>query len=330
MKRPDLPYLEFHKRGAKTYIYFVKGKFRRRLPDDPNTEEFSVEYWATRNGNRNRPAKTTWRKLVASYYASPGFQRKAKGTKANYRRHCEAICEKNGDKDVRQFRRKHAIAVRDALQDQWSKANERIAVLSILCKHAVDLEWIDRNPVVDIEKLTGGEYEPWPDWALRAFERAAEPGTLARTAFEMLHGSGQRIGDCCAMRWADYDGEFITVKQQKTGEPLDVACPPRLRAYLDALPRAGEHILAKNLRRPIGKRQAQKAIEDVRAQIGAEAFVPHGLRYNAATELYDAGCSTEDVMAVTGHRSEQMARKYGKRADRKARSKRAQEKRGRT
>ena len=44
-----------------------------------------------------------------------------------------------------------------------------MALLSILDKFAADLERIDRNPVFDIQKLIGGEYEPWPDDKLRAF-----------------------------------------------------------------------------------------------------------------------------------------------------------------
>ena len=158
MKRPGLPYLEFKTVKGREYIYFRKGRFRRRMPSNPVSEEFSREYWAIRKAKRNAPDKTTWDKLIVSYYSSAAYKSLSKGTKQNYRRHCEAIREKIGAKDVCAFRRKHAIAARDALQGTWSKANERVAVLSILCKHAVDLEWIDRNPVVDIQRLSGGEY----------------------------------------------------------------------------------------------------------------------------------------------------------------------------
>lgn len=195
MRKVNLPYLEPKTVKGHTYIYFRRGKVRHRLPDNPDSEEFMREYWAIRSGQRRAAPKTTWNNLIVHYYKSPTFRSKADGTRANYRRHCEAIREKNGDKDVRSFRRKHALAVRDALQDNWSKANERLAVLSILCKLAVDLEWIDRNPVADIPKLTGGEYEAWPDDKLDAFERYCDRHdlTVARTAFELAVGTGQRL-----------------------------------------------------------------------------------------------------------------------------------------
>ncbi|MGZ9812610.1 site-specific integrase [Pseudoroseicyclus sp. H15] len=333
MKRVDLPYLEFKTIKGRSYIYFRKGKFRRRLPDDPGSEEFSVEYWATRNGQRKAPIKTSWNALIESYLANPAYLKLAAGTRANYRRHCDAIREKNGPKDIRAFRRKHAIAARDALQETWSKANERVAVLSVLCRHAVDLEWIERNPVEDVPKLKGGAYEPWPEAKLRAFESYCDAHglTTTRTAYEVALGTGQRIGDCIKMRWEDFDGEFMRVVQEKTGADLWIFCPSRLRSYLDTLQKRGAYILAKNLTQPLGKRQVQAAIEEAREGIGVLTgpgrLVPHGWRYTAAVQLSEAGCSDSEIQAVTGHKTLEMVRKYRARADQRNASKRAQSRR---
>lgn len=333
MRRPNLPYLEFKTVKGRLYIYFRKGKLRYRLPDNPDSEEFTREYWRIRSGKRQIRSKTTWNALITEYYKSPRFREKAKGTQANYRRHCEDIREKNGDKDMTSFRRKDALKVQSALQENWSKANERLAVLSILCKLAVDLEWIERNPVVDIPKLTGGEYEPWPDDKLKAYEQYCDRHELtdARTIYELCIGTGQRIGDCVAMRWDDFDGEFMNVVQDKTGTKLTIYCPARLQRYLGNLSRKGHHIMAKNLTQPIGKRAAQKAIEQVRTALvvmhGENRLVPHGWRYTAAVQLSDAGCDDAEIQAVTGHKTMEMVRKYRERRDQKAASKRAQQKR---
>jgi integrase len=335
MKRPNLPYLEFKTVKGRDYIYFRRGTTRHRLPGNPDSEEFAREYWAIRSGRRRADPHDTWEKLIVRYYQSAAFAQLAPGTRANYRRHCEAIREKNGHKRVRDFRRKHAIAARDALQGTWSKANERLAVLSVLCRLAVDLEWIERNPVADIPKLKGGEYEAWPDDKLAAFERYCERHgrTVARTAFELGIGTGQRIGDCAKMTWDDFNGEFIAVVQEKTGEKLWVYCPIRLQSYLASLPRQGRHILARNLTQPLGKRAVQKSVEEVREALGImhgeSRLVPHGWRYTAARLLAEAGCSDADIQAVTGHKTLAMVQKYRRQADQKSRSKRAQESRDR-
>lgn len=335
MKTPSLPYLEFKSVKGRQYIYFRKGKTRFRLPDNADSEEFSRQYWMIRSGQKTRTIKTTWNALIIEYYRSPEFTSKSKGTRENYRRHCEAIREKNGDKDVKAFRRKHAIAARDALADTWSKANERLAVLSILCRKAVDLEWIERNPVTDIPKLTGGEYQAWPDEQLDKFERYCEAHglTTARTTYELCVGTGQRLGDCIKMTWADFDGEYMAVCQEKTDTKLWVYCPERLQAYLETLPRAGRHILARNLTQPLGKRAAQKAVEGVREALGLmhgeNRLVPHGWRYTAARLLAEAGCSDSEIQAVTGHKTLTMVQKYRAQANQRAASKRAQQRRGR-
>lgn len=333
MKRVQLPYIEKKVINGRTYIYFRRGKFRRRLPNDMDSKEFSQVYWAYRDGRGNASPKTTWNDLIISYYKSASFKDLSDGTKANYRRHCEAIREKNGSKDARNFRRKHAIAARDALAETWSKANERVAVLSILMRHAVDLEWIERNPVVDIRKLSGGEYEPWPDDKLRAYERycAGHNAVIARTIYELSVGTGQRIGDCINMTWDDFDGEFMSVAQEKTGTKLEVFCPVRLQDYLSTLPHTGRHILAKNLSQPLGKRQVQAAVELVREAIGVKTgpnrLVPHGWRYTAAVALSEAGCSDSEIQSVTGHKTLAMVQKYRAKANQKSASKRAQQRR---
>jgi len=78
------------------------------------------------------------------------------------------------------------------------------------------------------------------------------------------------------MKLEDFDGEYIKVKQDKTGADLWVYCPERLRLYLDSLPQTGGYILAKNLTEHIGKRCAQALVEGVRREIDATAFVVQG------------------------------------------------------
>lgn len=154
----------------------------------------------------------------------------------------------------------------------------------------------------------------------------------ARTIFELCVGTGQRIADCVAMEWSDFDGEFMSVVQDKTKARMTVYCPARLHEYLGTLPRRGRHIMAKNLTQPMGKRAAQKGVEALRTALGimhGEArLVPHGWRYTAAVQLCDAGCSDAEIQAVTGHTTTEMVQKYRARRDQKKASKRAQQKRG--
>lgn len=319
------PYVTTRQKGGKTYYYFRRAGTYARLPDNPDSPEFDAAYWEYRSGKKKAPSRTTFDALIASYMASPAFQKLAQSTRAEYRRTLDLIREKNGSKDFTALRRRDVIAARDTYSATWRKANAMVDMLSILAGHAINLEWITANPAKGVDRLTGGSYQPWPQWALDAFERTATGEAL--TAYHLGVGTGQRLGDLCRMEWAHFDGEGMAVVQGKTGARLWVACPAKLRKHLATLPRSGRFILARNLTQPLSRSQVQKAVGAVRTKIGAEGFVIHGWRYTAAVQLAEAGCSDSEIQAVTGHATLAMVQKYRSAANQKRLSRKAQSKR---
>lgn len=330
VKKHQRPYVTSKTTKGRTYYYYRKGETYTRLPDNPDSPEFDTAYWSIRSGRaETKPSKTSFKEIAEIYLRSPDYKKLKPGTKANYRRVLDRLLKHNAKKDFTKLRRRDVIAARDAYADTWRKANEQVEMLSTLARHAINLEWITANPAQGVEKLKGGSYEPWPDWALRAFVAHCEQHNLATAllAHSLCIGTGQRIGDICKMEWRHYDGEAIAVQQEKTDARLWVACPAQLRAYLDALPRRGRFILAKNLTQHLSKSQVQKVVMAVRKEIGATDYVIHGWRYNAAKELAEAGCSDSEIAAVTGHRTLSMVQKYRRGANQRQLSKQAQEKR---
>jgi integrase len=315
-------------RKGRVYWYFRRGGKYIRLPDDPDSQEFDAKYWEIRSG-KAVVTKTTFEALIVSYYQTPKFRKLAASTKAEYRRTLELIREKNGRKDFTKLRRRDVIAARDKYADTWRKANAMVEQLSILANHAIDLEWITANPASGVEKLKGGEYEAWPDKKLKTFERYCEKNALTTelTAFHLCIGTGQRIGDVVAMEWAHFDGEFMEVVQEKTGQRVWIYCPDKLRSYLATLPRNGRYVLAKNLTQHISKRRVQHLVGEVRKEINATAYVIHGWRYTAAKQLADSGATDTEIQAVTGHKTLAMVQKYRQQANQKKLSKRAQTRR---
>src|SRR5262249_44923285 len=78
----------------------------------------------------------------------------------------------------------------------------------------------------------------WPQSVCKRFVDGASP-ELA-TAFALLLYTGQRRGDVCRMRWSDFDGKFISVVQEKTGEHVHVRVHRDLRAALMKIEHRGE------------------------------------------------------------------------------------------
>jgi integrase len=58
-----------------------------------------------------------------------------------------------------------------------------------------------------------------------------------RTAFLLLQYTAQRPVDVLTMKWTNYSGSAIRLRQQKTRVLLDVPIDPILRDHLETLPR---------------------------------------------------------------------------------------------
>jgi integrase len=318
VKGTRLPYTACKRvRGALTW-YYRRGSTWVKLPGDPGKDaEAAKLYWAARTGAHQRKTAMTFNALIESYRASPRWQRIAPKTRREYERMLAYISDKVGDHSALRIERRHVIKARDDNAHRPAAANKIVTMLSVLLEHAIDLGWRRDNPAKGVEHFKGGEgHKPWPTWAIANF-RAVAAGP-ERTAFELCLGTGQRIGDVLAMRWDDIEGDEIFIKQSKTGTELWVPFTDDLRAYLEALPRGlRTTIVCNHLGEPYAYRNWHKLFDRSRTAAGAEAFMPHGLRYNAASELYEAGCTDAQVQAITGHKTRAMAAKYGKGARQK-------------
>ena len=326
MKR-NLPAYVYPK-GRKGYLYFCRrGAKPVRMMCKPGTAEFAAEYARLMKGNLAPPSRTM-KKLIAHYLASPRWANLAKNTQKSYRRHFTYFEETIGNVDPATIRRVHVIEMRDALADTPTDASRKVATLSMLMEHAINIDWIKRangNPAKDVSKLKGlkGKREPWPIDKVEAFRKTADARTLL--IFELLIGTGQRIGDVLAMKWEHIDSEGISVLQEKTDTRVSIPPTEHLAELLEKTPRRGEHIVTQDNGKPVGYNLAWRDIMEVRREIGAKAWDIHSLRHTAASEIAALpGMTVDHVKAITGHSSDDMARLYSGIAAQKARAKEAQ------
>ncbi|WP_343502384.1 hypothetical protein [Alloyangia pacifica] len=120
----------------------------------------------------------------------------------------------------------------------------------------------------------------------------------------------------------------MEVLDEKADEMFPVFCPPRLRSFVGGIRKRGAHILAKNIREPVGYDAVEKSFRTWRNGLGEQAqkYTLHGLRKLAIVEFAEAGASDAEIQAVTGQ-SAQMVAYYRARANRKKLSRTAQERR---
>ena len=76
-------------------------------------------------------------------------------------------------------------------------------------------------------------------------------------------------------------------------------------------------ILTTQTARPFGGSNFRTHFGRAMRAAGLSGLTFHGLRYTAAARLAEAGCSLEQIAAVTGHKSLGMIEKYSRDADQK-------------
>lgn len=326
-------YLWRHPAG-RIYVR-LKGRLYR-IHAQEGTEDFDREYWEILIGKRMQ-AKTSWNALIEDYRTSDRWLGLKPRTRQDYDKVMLYLREKIGPRDVKSLTRSDVIAAQKANSHRTRFANYIPQMLVILCEHAIDLGWIANNPAKGVRALKTPQHRkkehlPWPDWAVDKFR--AEASELPRLIFEIGVGSVQRPGDWVGFRWGDYDGDSLTLRQNKTDKPLVLPCTAELKSALDTakaalgvIPIAGKPILSKLDGNPMGYRYMSQVMLRERRRLGLEAYDLHALRYRGVQELAWQGCTDDEIAAYSGHATKAMIEKYAGEARQVMRARQAREKR---
>jgi integrase len=339
----------------KTYYYYRRGDHpRMRLPGAPFSPEFMARWHDLEAGAytptaAERVVAGTVHDLIAKYKQSEKFQGLKPRTKSDYVGYMDVLLTDLDDIMVVDIE----LATFYDLQEKYSatprKANFILGMLRILMKFAKRRGIRKDNPAEDLEMLKGGQgFKAWTEADVVQFLQSAPPATMRRALMLALY-TGQRRGDVIQMTWGKYDGEFIQVTQEKGegdgAEEATVWIPAHkdLKAEMDLWPRqstkkkGGAKILVPHRTILVSARSApwngralahefQKAVENAGLRDPDEkgfGLSLHGLRKLAVSRLLDAGCSVDEVMAITGHKTDTMVRHYDKQASKKPRAKAA-------
>ena len=253
--------------------------------------------------------------LAMSYMKSPEFWELKPSSQATYRRAIETLRQLFGEMRVEDITRRQVIELRNALQSKPGKCKITLKVMAVVMAAALDMGIIFVNPAVKLRLPEGGEYQAWPDPALDLF-RIRAPAKVV-WGLELGVYTGQRRGDVIAMRWDAWDGEGINVVQQKTGAEVWIPVHPELAGVLHDIPRRSLHILTSKKGRVWTPGAFSSAFRRATLNLGLGDYQFHGLRKTAASKLAEAGCSTEQIKAITGHTTDSMVAHYVKGADQK-------------
>lgn len=307
-------------------VYYYHRLTRQRLPDDPNSPAFLQALLDAGKPPMREEAGTVG-EMITAYLGSPEFARLRPASKSHYRWACEYL-RRISALPLAKCDKVRILKVRSSLSDRPGRFNTFTSVMKILFAWASSQGMMPFNPVADAKRVRLGEYRRWPDEAIDTFLKHKLCTPMMRLAMMLAVYAGQRQSDCLSMRWSQYDGRAITLRQAKTGKELWIPVHSVLKAELDAAKKVTRSVFVLHNKQgqPWTRHGFSGTWRYITRAAGLKGYAFHGLRKTAASKLAEAGCTDREIQAITGHESQAMVAHYRKEADQRISGRAAMEK----
>lgn len=216
-----------------------------------------------------------------------------------------------GPEDVDAFVR--SLRARD-LSDSSLAAH--LTALRAAFRRAVRTGLLPAHPVtsVGVPYQAAERHVVWTDEELQAV--AAALPAWARPVLLLLRATGLRVGDALALRWEVVQGrpvEALRLRQEKTGEPLDIPLSAAARAVLEALERKDDVPWLFPARGAEGPRLVstfRRAFYAACRAAGVSGKTIHDIRRTFATRAWNAGVSPAIIAKTLGQGSTRLVSRY--------------------
>ncbi len=308
--------------GGKTAVYYYHRASGKRLVGAPGTTAFIA---SVADAEKSMLLRTdgTLAGLIREFENTAKWRKLAPSTRKEYQRVLKFWDGLYGKVPLaalaaKSFRKRILAWHDDFSKDKPREADNRVTILARVLSWAEKDSDLTENVLDGFERAYASDRSEkiWLPEHVEAFLRSANAEMQLAMALA-LH-TGQRQADIRKMAWSQYDGQFLSLKQEKTGRDVRVPCTVALKQTLDAAPRRGALILLTKTERAFQKRYfaeqwdaAAKAAQETQPAIADLHF--HDIRGTTVTLLFQAGCTVAEVTSITGHtlrRAQEILDKY--------------------
>jgi integrase len=312
------------RRTGSVYHYFRRPGYPRvRLPGLPGSRDFLEAYQAaleqpqTSIGAAKRSIPDSVSLAIARYYDSTRyFGSLSPGTRKNRRSILERFRERHGNRPIAQLPSKFINLTLDRMTPHqarnWLKAIRHLMQFAI----AAELCSVDPTQGIRITLPKSDGYYTWTEADVATFEAAHAIGTKPRLAMTLALYTAQRRSDIIRMGPQHIRNGILRVRQDKTGVTLNIPVHPDLQRIIDATPCGHLTFLTTRTGKPYHGNDFGGMFRRWCDAAGLpSACSVHGLRKAACRRLAEAGCSANEIAAISGHATLGEVARYTKAAD---------------
>jgi integrase len=311
-----------HRDGRAYYYLRRRGYPHVRLPGLPWSPSFMAAYESALAGPRTaigagRVKPGSVAAVVAEYLDSQQFfGSKSPGTQRMRRGILERFRAAYGERPFALLPPEWIEALLDSKPPH--AARSWLVTLRSLCRFAIKRRYRRDDPTANIKlaSIKSAGFHTWTEEEIAQFEAHHPVGTKPRLALALLLYTGQRRSDVVRVGRQHIREGVLTVKQQKTGATLAIPVHSHLQAILDATPSEQLTFLVTATGRPYGGNAFSAQFRNWCDAAGLpKCCKVHGLRKAACRRLAEAGCSANEIMAISGHATMKELVRYTAAAD---------------
>ena len=310
--------VRFRRRGVSVYLTGI-----------PWSEAFMRQYAAALEADQQQSAQLgaslrslpgSFSTLCASYYASPEFRSMRPGSQAERRGVLERFRGEHGHRPLKDLQRVHVRNIIAAKADTPEAGNNLLKALRVALNYAVTQDLIPANPALGVKRLRNQNPDgrhTWTEDEIAQFQATHPTNSRAGLALALLLCTGQRRGDVIVMGWQHVRDGRIVLRQRKTGRAVSVPIHPELARALAEAPQTNLTFLQTARGVPFSAMGFTNWFRGMCIAAGLpKVCSPHGLRKAACRRLAEAGCSANEIAAISGHASLREVTRYTAAADR--------------
>jgi integrase len=297
------------------------------LPGLPGSDEYMTAYAAALSAptvtpiievGATRTLAGSVSAMVVGYTGSADFHNLAPASQAQYRRILEGLRREHGNRSIATLERRHVVAMLDAKAETPIGARDFLRCLRLLIRYAISTGVIESDPTagvrVKLPKSTG--YRTWTEDDIAVFEAAYPIGSKPRLALALLLGTAARCADVVRLGRGNVRGGTIHLSQQKTGATLAIPITAELAEAINAAAPSEHMVFLVNERGgPFNAKAFGIWFTKRCKRAGLKGLSAHGLRKAACRRLAEAGCSANEIAAISGHKSLDEVARYTRAAD---------------
>jgi integrase len=252
---------------------------------------------------------------IASYYGSPAFKALAPSSQGVRRAVLEAFRRDQGSLMMAAMPKKFVATMLDGMKP--SAARNWLKAIRALVQHCIAIDLLKEDITLGIRlRPSKGEFHTWSEDEISAFEATFAIGTRERLALALGLYTGQRRGDVIRMGRQHVRDGVMHVRQEKTNAVLAIPVHPELARVLVAVPATQLTFIQTLKGTPFTGHAFSDWFGKACDAAGLDARCTfHGLRKAACRRLAEAGCSANEIAAISGHSTLKEVARYTRAVD---------------